>query len=81
MFDFTRLTEHLGDLIGGASSSAFSVDGIVSAAGIDLDQLQGLPIAEVLTALSGAGIDVSALTEGQLSELMGAVQAGQSESR
>ena len=77
MFDFTRLTEHFGDLIGSASSSAFSVEGIVSAAGIDLDQLQGLTVEEVLSALSAAGVNVSALTEGQLGELMDAVQGDQ----
>lgn len=82
MFDFDRITQQITGLITGQTSEAVSVDGLLSSAGLDPQDLAGLGIDEALTALSEAGIDVSSLTDGQLAELLsGLGDSGAGETR
>lgn len=70
MFDFSRITEELAGLMGGQAMEALSVDSLIAATGLDPADLQGLDPMDLLATLSAAGIDVSALTESQISELL-----------
>jgi hypothetical protein len=74
MFDF--FSNQLSELLNGTEpSELFSAESVLSAAGLDLADLSGLPVEEALSALASAGVDVSALTDGQLGELLATLNA------
>ncbi len=49
---------------------------ILQQAGLDPAELANIPSGQVLDALSRAGIDISALSEGQIGELMQSFSSG-----
>lgn len=74
VFDFSRITEEITGWITGASGASDVLNGdllsSISAAGVDLEMLQGLPVDEIMTQLSASGIDLSGLGDAQLADLL-----------
>ncbi|MEQ8823076.1 MAG: hypothetical protein RIC14_01740 [Filomicrobium sp.] len=71
MFDLTRLTDMVGDLIG-QSDTGNGFDSILqqlSEHGIDASQLDNLDVQQFTELLSQNGIDLSELDVGQISQL------------
>lgn len=75
MFDFSRITEAVADLIGGATTAAGESGGpladLISSTGLDPAMLDGLGANEVLDLLAQNGIDVAQLAPDQIQELLG----------
>lgn len=81
MFDFSRITEALGNLVGNApladalqSSNTMSV---LAHSGIDLASLQGLDPQQVMDLLASHGVDVSQFAPDQLQGLLEQLGSGQ----
>lgn len=75
MLDFSRITEVVTDLIGGAASTAGESGGpladLIASTGLDPAMLDGLGATEVLDLLAQNGIDVGQLAPDQIQELLG----------
>lgn len=71
MFDLSRLTELVSDLVGqdAVNSIAGNVFEQLSQNGIDMSQLQGLAPEEIVTTLSEQGIDLSSFAPDQIAQL------------
>lgn len=70
MLDFDQLTETLFGLAGSEEAGAAGITELLGTAGIDAAMLEGLSVDQALGVLETAGIDVSALTDGQMQEII-----------
>lgn len=76
MFDFSRLTETITDLVGSFTSQSeqgTSVLDALQSAGLDPSVLTGLSEAEIANLLEGIGVDPAQIAEGQIGELLASV--------
>mgnify|MGYP001184998084 CR=1 FL=1 len=81
MFDLSRITETLGNLLGNAPlADAFQSSdlmGVLANSGIDLASLQGLDPQQVVELLASHGIDISQYAPDQLQGLLDQLGSGQ----
>lgn len=74
MFDFGQIIEKVTGLVGDAGSMQDAIGGnlteILGNANIDPSLLENLSLDQAQEFLSNAGIDASALGDGQLAELL-----------
>ena len=70
MFDFSQLTDEVTNWAVGAAAQNLPLEGLLNQTGLDFEALQALPIGDAVSALTSAGVDVGALSDGQFSELL-----------
>jgi hypothetical protein len=75
MFELSQITKALQSFLGEAQAPV-DLPGAISAAGLDLEQLQGLAPEQITQMLSEHGIDLSAFAPDQLAELASSVDLG-----
>lgn len=80
MFDFSRISEAVGGMLGQASglpdTSLEGVKSTIAEAGLDVSLLQGLAPDQILELLGQHGIDISAFAPEQISSLVNSLDLG-----